>query len=263
MIYLIVVSFLWGLSFPIIKGYLIDINPIALSFIRFFIAILFFIPFYKRKISSKSKYILIGIVQYGLMYILYLFSFKYLKAYEIAILTTTTPIYILIINQILNKEKKYYLNASLVILACAIITYNSLPSSVIGVLLVQLSNICFAVGQVFYKKININDDNKASTFYMYLGALIIITPLLLFTKSYLNVNIKDNFFPILYLSLIASGLGFYLWNKGLKTTKIKYISIMNNLKIPLAVIFSILLLNEKIDIINLITGSILFLVALY
>jgi len=266
MLYLIISSFIWALSFPIIKGYLFDINPILLALIRFFIALLMFTPYAFKKISKAYIFIIVGALQYGLMYVFYLYSFKYLKAYEIAILTTTTPLYIIIINQILNKQKKYYLNAVLVILACSIITYNTFPKSFIGVIYIQISNILFALGQLLYKKYYSWQNIKTTSFYIYLGAILIIMPLLFIFKVDLNIfSIFTNYqtsLAILYLSIIASGFGVYLWNKGIIKTNIKYISILNNLKIPLGVFFSYLILNEELNILNLSIGLLLFMLAL-
>lgn len=266
MFYLILCSIIWALSFPIIKGFLFEVNPILLALIRFFIALLIFLPFAFKKISKAYIFIIIGALQYGLMYVFYLYSFKYLKAYEIAILTTTTPLYIIIINQILNQEKKYYLNAILVILACSIITYNTVPKNIIGILYIQISNILFALGQLLYKKYKINQNTKTSTFYIYLGAILIISPLLYIFKVDLNISsIFSNYntsLSILYLAVIASGLGVFLWNKGILKTNIKYLSIFNNLKIPLAVLFSYLILNEELNILNLSIGLILFIFAI-
>jgi len=266
MFYLVLSSFIWALSFPIIKGYLLDINPIVLAFIRFAIALIIFTPYAFKKISKAYIFIIVGALQYGLMYVFYLSSFKYLKAYEIAILTTTTPLYIIIINQIINKEKKYYFNAILVILACSIITYNTLPKSVIGVIYIQVSNILFALGQLIYKKHCTKHNIKTSTFYIYLGAILVIIPLLFIFKVDLNIaNIFSNYqtsIAILYLSVIASGFGVFIWNKGIFKTNIKYLSILNNLKIPLGVLFSYLILNEELNIINISIGLLLFILAL-
>lgn len=263
MLYLLITSLIWALSFPIIKAYLSDFNPVLLSVFRFLIATLIFLPFAFKKISNKKIFIIIGAVQYGFMYIFYLSSFKYLKAYEIAILTTTTPLYILIINQLINKEKKYYLNAFFVVSACILFTYKSFPSSYIGVLLMQASNLCFALGQIFVIKYKGNNDDKTIVFYMYLGATILCIPLLAVFDIKMPTFKIQSILSLLYLSIIASGLGFYFWNKGINKVSIKHLAILNNLKIPLGVIFSVLILGEHVDFLKIIIGSILFLFAFY
>ena len=48
-------------------------------------------------------------------------------------------------------------------------------------------------------------------------------------------------------SLIPSGLGFYLWNKG--STRVSYgsLAVMNNFKIPAAVLIAWLVFSESVE----------------
>ena len=67
---------------------------------------------------------------------------------------------------------------------------------------------------------------------------------------------------LLYLGLIASGLCFFLWNSGAKRTSAGVLSVMNNLKIPLAVACSLLFFGEEGNIPALIGGGAVILAAL-
>ncbi|GIR13744.1 MAG: hypothetical protein CM15mP23_23190 [Cryomorphaceae bacterium] len=72
MIYLIIVSILWSFSFGIIKYSLSGVDSSYISFIRSLIALLFFssISIYNiKKFTLDLKLILIGALQFGLMYI--------------------------------------------------------------------------------------------------------------------------------------------------------------------------------------------------
>jgi drug/metabolite transporter (DMT)-like permease len=52
---------------------------------------------------------------------------------------------------------------------------------------------------------------------------------------------------LLYLGLIASGLGFFLWNRGATRVDAGTLAVMNNAKIPLAVACSLLFFGESPD----------------
>ena len=107
MIYLILVSILWSFSFGIIKYGLPGIDSTLISLMRNLIALLFFasLTLYNfKKFSFDIRLVLIGAIQFGLMYILYIQSYQYLPAYLIATFTITTPIFIGIFSQLLDDE---------------------------------------------------------------------------------------------------------------------------------------------------------------
>lgn len=94
MLYLLSASIIWSFSFGLIKGNLTSLHPNLVSFFRIAISLLVFLPFIKVKNIPnrfKLKLVLIGGVQYGLMYITYIYSYKYLKGYEAALFTIFTP----------------------------------------------------------------------------------------------------------------------------------------------------------------------------
>jgi drug/metabolite transporter (DMT)-like permease len=59
----------------------------------------------------------------------------------------------------------------------------------------------------------------------------------------------------LYLGVIASGAGFFLWNVGARRTNAGTLAVFNNLKIPLAVAVSLLFFGEQTDLVRLCLGG--------
>ena len=51
-----------------------------------------------------------------------------------------------------------------------------------------------------------------------------------------------------YLGLVASGLGFYLWNAGARRTGTGTLAVLNNAKVPLGVAASLLLFGETAEL---------------
>lgn len=273
MVFLLIVSIVWGLSFGLIKGNLTGLDPYFVAFTRLFLSMLIFLPFLKLKhLKGKDswKLILVGFFQFGVMYGAYIYSYQYLQAYQVALFTVFTPIYISITNDILHK-KFHRLNivvSFLAVLATFIILYRDffLKNILTGFLLVQVSNLCFAIGQIAYRAIKarlpgIKDHNMFGL--LYLGAICATAPLgLASLKTGSLVLESSQILTLVYLGIIASGLGFFLWNYGAARTNVGNLAVLNNLKIPLAVTFSILLFGERASLLRLIIGGILIVAAL-
>jgi drug/metabolite transporter (DMT)-like permease len=259
MVYLIIVSVIWALSFSLIKGNLTSLDSNFVAFSRLFISFIIFLPFLRLKNIPKSlifHFILIGIVQYGIMYSAYIYSYQYLKAYEIAILTILTPFFIVLISEIWDRKfiMWHWLAAILTIFGSAVIVYSEKITFGfwIGVALIQLSNICFAFGQVYFKNImNKYSSVKSINIFalLYFGA-ILITGLFTITTIDLEIFVisSDQILTLIYLGAIASGICFFLWNIGVTKVGTATLAIINNLKIPLGVLFAFIIIGEKVNL---------------
>jgi drug/metabolite transporter (DMT)-like permease len=270
---LLLVSLIWAFSFGLIKGELTGIPSAAVAFIRMAIAMAVFVPFLRLRnlrAMDSVRLILTGAVQYGLMYVAYIQAFIYLKAYEVALFTVFTPIYVTLINDLF--ERKTGLTAlvagMLAVAGGLVIEYRQLSSPELwrGFLLMQSANLCFAFGQIFYRRTmsrlpkNCTDLNVFSL--LYLGA-VLVTALASGNIDWSTLVITPKQAGILlYLGAIASGLGFLLWNIGVRKVGTGTLAVFNNLKIPLGVLASILLFDEKTSWPHLLSGGILMALAL-
>jgi drug/metabolite transporter (DMT)-like permease len=273
MIFLLIVSLIWAFSFGLIKNNLVGIDPNFVAFIRLFISFLIFLPFLKLKqINSKIffSFAFTGAVQYGIMYISYIYAFHFIKAYEVALFTIFTPIYIVIINDLLKHKfhPGYYGIASIALIGTAIIVWHNITSAELltGFILVQTANISFAYGQLNYKNVmrkfpELNDTDVFAL--LYLGGVFIAFPISLFTTDCFSLILSGKeIYTLLYLGIVASGVGFFLWNYGARRVNTGSLAVYNNLKIPLAIIVSIIFFSEKINISNLLIGGLIVTFAL-
>jgi len=130
----------------------------------------------------------------------------------------------------------------------------------------QGAGLAFAFGQVAYrdwkyKNWQINDRNVFSLLTIG-GTICAACFSSLFTDwSTLEINLEQ-WKSILYLGFIASGLGFFLWNKGATQSNTGTLAACNNAVVPLAVICSLFFFGEikNIDtdaLLTLFAGSIL------
>lgn len=267
MYYLIIATICFSLSFGLIKTQLTTLPSEFVVFTRLFLASLLFIPFIKRtNLKTCMLALLIGAVQFGIMYLCFINAFHFLQANEIALLTTTTPVFVAIWATLCGEKfKKIYLLCILLsVIGAGIIVWKNITFDMLfkGILLMELSNCSFALGQVLWKKY-IGKEKSYLIAYAYLGATILVLPLVFFKTNINNLNLTIyQILSILYLAFIPTGIGFFLWNKGSTLVSYTTLSIMNNLKIPLGVLFSILIFKEKINFVNFSIGLFVIIVAI-
>jgi drug/metabolite transporter (DMT)-like permease len=265
MIYLILVSFVWAFSFPLIKGHLTGLDPNFVSLARMLLSLLVFLPFMRLAGVEKTlglKLACLGAVQFGLMYIAYITSYQFLPAHTIVLLTTTTPLFVTLFNDLSSRRFNalFFVAASLAFAGGAVIKYPDQPlrANLVGILLVQISNVAFAFGQLYYKQLSAKHPSWSdrSVFgFLYLGAVIITALFSMVTTQFSRIQVTaPQVLVLVYLGIIASGVCFFLWNKGARFVNEGMLAIMNNLKIPLGIIASLLLLGESTDYLRLIIG---------
>jgi len=273
MIYLLVTTFIWGFSFSLIKNNLTGVDPIFVSLCRMALSLVVFMPFLRLKklnVRFSLKMVLIGAIQFGVMYICYISAFQFLKAYEVALFTIFTPLFVTLFDGALKKRLSWlFLVTTLVtILGTAIVEYRELSTSSfwLGFILVQISNLAFAVGQILYRREfrTISGVKDLDVFgLLYLGGVLstgiaaaIFTP---WAKLQLGAT---QIWSLVYLGIIASGVGFFLWNLGARKVNVGALAIANDLKVPMAILISLVLFGEATDLPRLIVGGILVVIAL-
>jgi drug/metabolite transporter (DMT)-like permease len=271
MIYLLCTSLLWAFSFGLIKGELTGLPSSEVAFIRLAVALIIFAPFLRlRTLGSRDavRLILTGAIQYGLMYVAYIHAFRCLKAYEVALFTVFTPLYVTLINDLFTRQIHFSSLAAvmLAVFGGIVIEYQQLSSPELwrGFLLVQASNLCFAFGQIFYRRIMARMKDPRSNLsvfgLLYLGAAL-AAALAAAAIPWAHITLKQSVI-LLYLGAVASGLGFFLWNKGARHVSADHLAIFNNLKIPLGIFVSILFFNESANELRLCAGGALMGIAL-
>jgi carboxylate/amino acid/amine transporter len=274
MFYLLIVSIIWGFSFVLIKGTLTSLDSNFVSFARMLLSFVLFIPLIRMaevRHSHKLQLMMIGGVQFGLMYVAYVAAYQYLPAHVIALLTTTTPLLVTLFSDLCEKKihRISLLAALLAVAGGAIIKLpeQSLSMSLYGILLVQLSNAAFAFGQIAYKRLmdsaRLSADKNVFGF-LYFGAVLVAGLFSVATTKFHQLSITpQQWLALLYLGVIASGICFFLWNLGARKVSEGTLAIMNNLKIPIGVIASLVILGEAADYFRLLIGCALFAAALW
>jgi carboxylate/amino acid/amine transporter len=272
MVSLLSTSLLWAFSFGLIKHNLAHVDPRFVALARLALAALLFLPGLRWRqvpLRVKGELCLLGAVQFGVMYLLYLFAFRTLQAYEIALLTITTPIWVCLADDLvrLRFSSRPMLAAMLAMVGTAIVLFgrelHHTPWR--GILLVQASNACFAVGQILYRRRRPREyefNERAIFGWLYIGAVLVVLPFAVATLPDALAHLTAREFAVIvYLGVVASGLGFFLWNHGATRVSAPVLAVMNNVKTPLGVLVSLLFFAESVQLTRLILGSAAILLA--
>ncbi len=281
--YLIIATVCFSLSFGLIKSQLAGVPSDMVVELRLLLAALIFLPFFKKSEGKKNLIAaLIGIIQFGLMYIFFLRAFKYLQGNEIVLLTTSTPILVAICSSFFGRRFKwsYLICIIFSIIGAIIVIWDNVSFNFLlkGVLLMGLSNFCFALGQVLWREYiggsditntphpnpppqggrEQHDSQLMAT--AYLASAVFVFPLAVINTDFATFSLSaTQWLSILYLGIIPTGIGFWLWNKGAKLVNSTTLAIMNNLKIPMGILFALVIFHERINLANFTIGSIFIL----
>lgn len=265
-------TFLWAFSFSLIGVYLSgQVDSYFMVFFRALMAAVVFLPFLKTRItlSQAWKYLLLGSIQLGLMYVFMFQAYLYLTVTEFLLFTVFTPIYVTLIYDLLQQRlprKGYLLSAILAVIGAAIIRYENLSSDFwIGFFLVQAANICMAIGQVGYKFLMEKEPipQRTAMAWFYLGATFIGLCAFLSLGNLTKLPTTTLQWGILiWLGAGASGLGYFIWNYGATQVDAGTLAVMNNVLIPAGLLVNWLIWQQTPNLLQFFIGSIVIILAL-
>jgi len=262
-IYLLTVSFLWAFSFGLIKGQLTGLDPVAVSAVRLGFAALVFLPALRPcALPPRQVGVLAGIgaVQFGAMYALYTLAFRFLQAHEVALFTIFTPIYVSLLDAACQRTMRWRHLLAALLAVCGTALLVNLHAGGNGVwtgfLLMQASNFCFAAGQLAYKRYHRNLPSGVEAgrvfYWLYLGGLGAATIASAGVTEWAAFRPSPGQWGVMaYLGILASGVGFFLWNLGATKVNAGTLAVFNNAKIPLGIACSLLFFGEYADLWNL------------
>ncbi len=252
--FLIAVSFIWAFSFGIIGSRLSGVDSNFSAAVRLGIAFLCFLPFLRVKNLHRldlPKLVGIGALQLGVMYIAYMRSYVYLPSHLVALFTVLTPLYIAFAHDLIKRRWQWrLLGCALLSIAGAVVIKFSQPSGSfwIGFGLMQTANLAFGLGQLLYRSWKRNRpqvrDSEAIAAVYFGGTLVAALGFALFGNFDKISPRPDQWYALIYLGAVASGLGFFWWNKGAALTSPAALAASNNAVVPLAMAGSLFVFGE-------------------
>lgn len=269
---LLLATLLWAVSFGLIRRHLVGLDPTFVAWARMLLALPVLLPFVRWAELSRwtgrpgqvaLKLAGVGAVQYGLMYTGYIAAFGFAAGHEVALFTVTTPLYVsLIADAYARRFDPWNLGlAGLAVVGALVLQARLAWSDAwVAFALVQASNLCFAWGQVTYRRLRRGAPgarDHAVFAWLYVGGLAVTTIATTVAGGWTSAArvSETQGLVLLYLGVVASGLGFYLWNRGAVTAPAGVLAVFNNLKIPLAVVVALVLFGEQADLPRLVVGG--------
>lgn len=271
---LVITTLLWAASFSLIGEYLAgQVDSWFSVLVRVALASLVFLPFLRwRQFSVKviALYMAVGACQLGVMYLFVFHAYQYLTVAEFLLFTVLTPLYVTLIYDLLERQplrKGYLFSSLLAVIGAAIIRYDHLSESFwLGLLFVQLANIFFAIGQVGYKRLmEIHPIPQHQAFsWFYLGAtLVALIGWLLFGDKSMMPTTTLQWGVLLWLGIVASGIGYFMWNYGATKVDAGTLAIMNNMMVPAGLLVNFAIWQQHPDWLSFTIGSSLIIASLW
>ncbi|WP_049005110.1 carboxylate/amino acid/amine transporter [Enterobacter cloacae] len=253
---LIITTILWAFSFSLIGEYLAgSVDSYFSVLMRVGLAALVFLPFLRTRGQSLKTivlYMLVGAMQLGIMYLFSFRAYVYLSVSEFLLFTVLTPLYITLIYDLLSKRRLrwgYLLSAALAVIGAAIIRYDKVSDHFwTGLMFVQLANISFAIGMVGYKRLMetrpMLQHNAFAWFYMGAAIVAVAAWFMLGNPQKLPTTTVQ-WSVLVWLGVVASGLGYFMWNYGATQVDAGTLGIMNNVHVPAGLLVNLAIWQQQ------------------
>ncbi len=279
MIAIILNLLFWGIASPIIKVGLNQVPPEVFLFYRFFIVIVISTPFlflFRKSFSSLKPSHLIHLLTIGLLTNpltlgLLFVGLSYTTSLASVIISSSTPIFIMVGSVLFLKEKITMrevvgvliasIGTLLVIFETPVQEHASNP--LLGNFLTFLSNIVWTVGVLFMKKLARTYHPFLFGYTGWLTGMIVFLGYAVITKSrYIlaplaMTQLPEAYWSILYMAIFGSLVAFTAYQVAQQYLPASEVSIFSYL-LPLVTIpLSIFWLHEKIEIFFILGSTLL------
>ncbi len=213
MLAVIVAALLWSTGGIFIK--LISLNALQLSCLRSVFAALVFIILFRKKLLEVNTLTIINAISYAGILILFVVATKMTTAANAIFLQYTAPIYVLILEPIINKTKYEIVNIGTIVF-CFVGMFlffigELTPGHMEGNVIALLSGIAFAAFLIGMRK-NKPEYQFSSIFYGNVLITIICLPSLFSVSKYTLTDLS----MIAFLGIFQIGIPYAFFSYGLK-----------------------------------------------
>ena len=161
----------------------------------------------------------------------------------------------------------YACSALLAVIGAGIIRYDQVTNHFwTGLILVQLSNISFAIGMVGYKRLMetrpMPQHNAFAWFYV--GAfLVAVVAWSMLGNAQKMPETSLQWGILLFLGVAASGIGYFMWNYGATQVDAGTLGIMNNMHVPAGLLVNLAIWQTQPRWPSFIIGALVILASLW
>ncbi|MEK4827573.1 EamA family transporter [Niallia sp. FSL W8-0951] len=230
-LFLIIASSIWGGMYVVVKVVVSVIPPLELVWIRYIIALVALVIIglvTKQKWKIKKKHIglitAISIVGYVISIVTQETGTMLSSAQMGAIITSTTPAFMVVFASLMLKERLTFKKAISVSLATIgviiIVGIDDINmSSMLGGISLIIAALTWALMSVLIKCLPSGYSQIVVNTYATLIAFVVLTPFVITKLTKLNLAELTNpsiWGGLLYLGIVSTAIAFLLWNRGLQ-----------------------------------------------
>ena len=269
---MITIVILWGVSFVIIKVVLLEVPPITLAMLRFFIATIILFTILKRlEPSSKlrkadfPKIVSGGFLGITLFYYWENIGIKLTTASNVSLIASITPIFAITMDVIIFRTKISIIQ--MIGIVCATIgayititantTLDFSSATFKGNLLVVGAMLSWALYTVLNKSLQDKYSGLFLSTYQVLLGTLILTLMSFGEYDQWRMFSLNAFGSILYLAVFPSAICYFLYSYALKKLDVAITTLYLNLVPVVGVLSGWCILNEIILPIQLLGGVII------
>ncbi|WP_025209943.1 DMT family transporter [Hippea sp. KM1] len=268
---LIAATCFWGVGFPIAKIGVEYIHPFCFAFIRFLLVSVLFAALFRlnpavlfEKLRRNLRVLILmalsGIFLYG---VFFLYALRFAKASDVSLISGANPIITAIIAWFVLKERLTALGVLGIVLSFLGIVFIVSKGNLgillrmdfnAGDLLMLFATTMWAIYTVITKRSSKElTTSEAVCLVSFLGALMFL-PLALFKcNPQMSYPLKA-WGSLAYMVLFSTVFAFSAWYKGIAEIGASRASVFVNLVPVFGVITSVLLLNERLSLYELLGG---------
>lgn len=252
-----------------------DFTPVMMTFLRIGLAVLILFPIMmvketNIKLSKKDLFLVfkLGLVGMTFYHLFFFTALRYTTASNASVINGTMPIITAVIAMFVLKErlniKSFLYIVAAFIGVLTIITnwdlsvlFNMTFSK--GDLLMLCGTISWASYSVMIKKAGSQMSPLKMTAYTLLMCLIIITPFAIREiVLYDSLNVPfESYYTIIYMALFPTVIGYTIQQGAIKSIGPSSASLFINLVPFFSIILSVIILKEKINPLNIVSGIVI------
>jgi drug/metabolite transporter (DMT)-like permease len=268
--------FCWGLSFPLLKAALDEVEPITLAAVRYSIAVIPLLLFMVASSGTRSLirplkedflfFLCLGIVGITLPNLFQNYGMTMTQSHLSAIIQASGPIFTIILAVLILKEPlgRNKVAGTIIALSGTLLLVSGsgldlFGTTTFGNFLVLLSAISYAISSIMSKKIlHKYDALCAATVSMLLGTIILIMLMIFESPAQKIPQITaEGWVIILILAILPGALALLVWYIVLKKTEVSRIILFIYLVPIFAAIISYFWLMEEILVSTVVFGSLI------
>lgn len=268
---LLISVLIWGISFPVIKVAVVEVDSLLFINLRFLLAAALLVSYSilrRERLTRllKGRILWIMGVTNGVGFAMEVFGLNFTTATNASLLVNVNIVFMALFSAILLGERIKHRAILGILIGLAgvflITTDGDLTAlasgSAIGDAIIFVGGVIWAYSMIYNKRAatELNLSSMEVTESMTIISAISLLPFLAFSSFKFNLNFLS-VSSILYTAVLCTILGFFLFYKALKTLTVVNTGMLMLLEIVVAIIVSYAFLGEEMTLIGMFGGALI------